>query len=347
MNKASADSIRKIPVHFILCTERTGSSLLSLMLNLNEEVICTSEELFALYFYDKYAGKKSWNEKELECFVDEFWLMSEQDLGINFTSKEKFLNVLLQYKETLDYELLVRLTYLSFLEPKNKEHVKVIVDKQIKYLFHLPDIIKIFPHAKFIILTRDVRDNVVAKLNRKMNQISKPFFLASVWYYTYKNISKLKASNKEFQILHYEDLVEQPETALKKVCDFIGVSYNEKMLKTKKVYEEFLESRKPFISEVSYHKYSKLNSELSAEINNEKIRIYKSKLNEEDENKINHLTKGLMDDLGYKTIQEKISNPGINEVLQKIQAWLYRPVLLYFYHQIPFSVKIMIKKLRK
>lgn len=347
MNKASADSIRKIPVHFILCTERTGSSLLSLMLNLNDEVICTSEELFALYFHDKYADKKSWTEKELKCFVDEFWLMSEQDLGINFTSKEKFLNTLIPFKDSLTYDMLVRLTYLSFLEPKNKEHVKVIVDKQIKYLFHLPDIIKIFPHAKFIILTRDVRDNVVAKSGRKMNLISKPYFLASIWYYTYKNILRLKAAKNDYQILHYEDLVMNTESTLKKMCDFIGVAFNEKMLKTQKVYEEFLESRKPFISEVSYHKYSKLNSELSAEINKEKIGIYKSKLNEEDENKINHLTKGLMSDLGYKTIQEKTLKAGIKEVLQKIQALLYRPVLLNFYHQIPFSLKIMIKKLRK
>ena len=46
--------IERIPIHFILCTERTGSSLLSLMLNISPKVLSPSEEPFALFLYNKY-----------------------------------------------------------------------------------------------------------------------------------------------------------------------------------------------------------------------------------------------------------------------------------------------------
>ena len=50
----TSDQLDAIQIHFVLCTERTGSSMLSLMLNLNQEVISPSEEQFALYFYKKH-----------------------------------------------------------------------------------------------------------------------------------------------------------------------------------------------------------------------------------------------------------------------------------------------------
>ena len=53
----TSDQLDAIQIHFVLCTERTGSSMLSLMLNLNQEVISPSEEQFALYFYKKYKNK--------------------------------------------------------------------------------------------------------------------------------------------------------------------------------------------------------------------------------------------------------------------------------------------------
>lgn len=317
------------------------------MLNLNEEAICTSEELFALYFYDKYSNKKLWTEKELRRFVEEFRLMSEQDLDLNFTSSEKFYQRLLPYRENLDYTLLVRLTFLSFLELKNKEKVKIIIDKQIKYLFHLPQIIKIFPHAKFIILTRDVRDNIAAKAGRKMNLSDQPLFLASVWYYTYRNIQYLISQKANYKIVHYEDLIQNTEKTIQCVCEYLSLKYSHEMLNTRGVYEKFLESRKPFISERSYNRYKNLNSELSADINPEKIGIYKDKLQEADLSKINNLTSDLMIKLGYDHVDVVKSPLSIPDRIQKLKAWVYRPLLLNFYHLIPFSVKILIKKLRK
>jgi hypothetical protein len=340
------EEIERIPVHFILCTERTGSSLLSLMLNLHPKIICTSEELFALYFYKKYKDKSRWSEKDLQQYVDEFWLMSEQSLGLYFTTKEKFYNALLPYKEQLPYSVLIKLTYLNFIEPKAKDEIEIIIDKQIKYFFHLPVICELFPQAKFIILTRDVRDNVTAKEKRGLNVRSDPFFLASVWNYSYSNIDYLTANHKQIHSIRYEDLVKDPKKTLSDLFAYIGVTFEEGILKTDGVFSTFLEQRKDHISDKEYERVKKFNSELALEINTEKIGVYKNGLTPRQLSKIEKLNYNLMKRFGYD-----VSQPGVNlspaDKWNRFLAWLYRPALLGFYYALPFSLKIFIKRLRK
>ena len=74
----SKEKLDSIPVHFILCTERTGSSLLSLMLNLHPNILSPSEEPFALYFWKKYRNKENWSEDDIVKYVDQFFLLAEK-----------------------------------------------------------------------------------------------------------------------------------------------------------------------------------------------------------------------------------------------------------------------------
>jgi hypothetical protein len=344
MHKPMED-IEKIPVHFILCTERTGSSLLSLMLNLNPKVVCTSEELFALYFYKKYGNKIRWTEKELRNYIDEFWLMAEQDIDLYFTSKDKFFNALLPYKDKLNYSSLIKLTYLHFIEPKSKEQVELIVDKQIKYLFHLPQICEIFPKAKFVILVRDVRDNVVAKSDRGLNISSNAVFLASLWNYTYANISYLEEQKKNLHFVRYEDLVTHPEKTVKTLCDFLGLDFDPGMLKTEGVFSTYLEQRRSYIDSAKYDRIKKFNDELSLEVNTNKIGVYKKKLDLPTESKLVSLNASLLVKFGYNMKVEP-KGLGLSDKCYRFLAFLYRPVLLNFYYHLPLSLKLFIKRLR-
>ena len=113
--------------HFLLCTERTGSSLLSLMMNLHSNVVCPSEEPFALFFHRNYKNKTHWTDKELLCFIDEFWLIAEKNLDLFFTSKQKLFDQLVIHKNNLNYKLLCTIIYLQFFEPKPKENIRAEV----------------------------------------------------------------------------------------------------------------------------------------------------------------------------------------------------------------------------
>ena len=70
------EKLDAIELHFILCTERTGSSLLSLMLNLHSSILCPSEEPFALYFWNTYKNKIDWEEKDIINYVNSFFTLA-------------------------------------------------------------------------------------------------------------------------------------------------------------------------------------------------------------------------------------------------------------------------------
>lgn len=341
-----SSKLNTINIHFILCTERSGSSLLSLMLNLNTQIISPSEEPFAVYFYDRYKHKVVWTDLELIEFIDEFWLVAEKNLELFFTTKEKLLAVLSTYKQQLPYQHLVKLIYLQFIEPKDKAEVTVIVDKQIKYFFHLPVLIKIFPDAKFIILVRDVRDNIISKSNRNLNNGSNPVYLAALWKNTYDQIKHLQKANKAVLVIKYEDLIMESKLTLQKICQFIDVNFQESMLNTGGVYKQFLDIKGSSTNLSEIARLETFQSNLFKPINASHIGSYKENINLKLLSKIEKLNQSLFMLFGYKVSNTSNALYSINDYWQITKAYLYRPLLLKFYLMIPLSIKIMIKKLR-
>ncbi len=318
-------------------------------MNLHQNVVCPSEEPFAIFFYKKYAHKVKWTEKEILNFIEEFWLIAEKNLDLFFTSKEKLFNQLIPHKDNLNYRLLCNIIYLQFFEPKPKDEISIILDKQIKYFFYLKTLIKLYPESKFIILVRDPRVNAIRKKNRKLNAGKSPLYLSALWNNTYKNIEYLTSHKKEVLIVKYEDLVSNPETILKNICQFLNIDYNNKMLQTDGVFESFINIQKDKIDD-SYLNYLKdFQSSLFQKVNKEKISLQDNEIDDELNDKIVTLTKPLLEKFGYDTtLKNQITvNFSINDYLQIIKSYLYRPLLIQFYLAIPISIKLIIKKIRK
>ena len=334
--------------HFLLCTERTGSSLLSIMMNLHSNVVCPSEEPFALFFYKHYKNKTQWTEKELLQFIDEFWLIAEKNLDLFFTSKEILFKELVKHKNNLNYKLLCTIIYLQFFEPKPKDNITVILDKQIKYFFYLKNLLELYPESKFVILVRDPRVNAIRKKSRNLNAGNNPLYLAALWNNTYKNINYLKSKNKDVLIVKYEDLVSDPELTLKSISNFLGIAYNEAMLKTDGVYESFLNIQKDKVDNNHLDYLKDFQSSLFKKVNKEKISLQENEMDVVVNDKIVKLTKPLLEQFNYDTTQlSKLKVTfNLNDYWQITKAYLYRPLLIQFYLHIPLSIKLMIKKLR-
>lgn len=101
-------------------------------------------------------------------------------------------------------------------------------DKSPSYLRHLPEIKAVFPQAKFIHIVRDVRDYVLS-IEKAFGK--NRFRAAQRW-----SDAILKAQKdgetfaEQYTFVHYELLVDNPEPLLRKLCDFIGVNFEEGML---------------------------------------------------------------------------------------------------------------------
>ena len=91
-------------------------------------------------------------------------------------------------------------------------------------------ILKVFPEAQFIYIERDPRDVVCSYV--KAGLYKDYVGPARFWKASYNMSLKLKRRLSKHQFLNitYEDLVSDPRTTAKLVCDFLGIEYKKDML---------------------------------------------------------------------------------------------------------------------
>jgi hypothetical protein len=314
------------------------------MLNLHSKIICPSEEQFALYFAKKYSEKVNWTENDIEIYVKEFLLLFEKNSDLYFSDKQTFLRNLKLHREILNYPRLIKLSYLHFIEMKDKSEIEVIVDKQIKYFFHLPTLIALFPTAKFIVLTRDVRDNIIAKKNRALNWNQDPFFLAYLWSQSYSNINQLQ--NKSVLVVKFEDFISHTEATLTTICHFLNQEFQASMLQTEGVFNRLIESKKERLDKNYVEKLKDFHSGLNSVPNTKKIGVYKD-MDAKELREIESICGDLLEKFDYELTEKQVNSFSFKKVYFSFLAKCYRAYLLKIYFSIPFSIKVFIKKLRK
>ena len=340
--------IHALPIHFILCTERTGSSLLNTILNQSPEVLATSEELFALYLYPKYHHKSQYSEKEINTLVNDFVYLSEKNLKMFFSDITEFKSNLLKHKDNLPYSLLIRLIYWHFFDMKDKSQLKVIVDKQIKFLYYIKDVLKIFPNSKYIILTRDVRDNVLIRKKRNLHATSDIIYLASIWNDTYRNVEYLfqHLPKEKILVVHYEDLIKNTANTIQSICQFLEVRYFPEMLNFQETYKKFIELKRPIVGEAFYQRTLDFHSGLLRPISDDKIGLWKKELNTLQLQKIATICGKTALYLNYDLYEQGTSSLSLSDRWQLLKAKIRRYWFLKLYLKIPTNIKILIKKLR-
>ena len=142
------------------------------------------------------------------------------------------------------------------------EQMSVLNDKDFSGIHHFFQ--EVLRGIKIIFILRDGRACVRSKMERKGLTLEEA---CCRWKYSVKIYQYLLASNLEKLTVTYEDLVVQPETVLKRICVFLGVSYESGMLegvsspkmqinyrksyfdRSKLTWEEFPKEHLPLIQE--------------------------------------------------------------------------------------------------
>ena len=342
-----SDELDSIPIHFILCTERTGSSLLTTMLNMNSSLIVASEEPFALYFKGKYGTIRQWNEQKINDYIKDFVHLFEKNFGLYFEYESRFRKCLLDHISILTYDRLIKLTYLNFYdqEIKTKDSIKVILDKQMKYVFHREEIIQLFPNASFLILTRDVLKNIDAKARRGIDFFSHPYYLSNVWKLTYEEALLFPRT----QILHFETFIANPEVALKTLNTFWGVSYESAQMNYQAGFSALLAHRShllspEFIKKISDFHRGILDTEPRA------TQIAVETISQKQQGVILKLTHETRNLLGYTNtpIAMRINRwDGLSWIFYRMLALLFRPYLWRLYRLFPLRLKRILRRRKK
>ena len=121
---------------------------------------------------------------------------------------------------------------------KNSVGNKIIVDKLPLNTVKLPLIAKLFPGAKILFAVRDPRDVVLSCFRRRfrMNPSMYEFLTlegAAQFYASVMRLADLYRTKLPLDIheIHYENLIEDFELEVRAVCAFIGIEWNDEMLR--------------------------------------------------------------------------------------------------------------------
>ncbi|MCF8404526.1 MAG: sulfotransferase [Bacteroidales bacterium] len=220
--------LKSLPFFFILGRPRSGTTLLRTMLDAHPQVVIPQESPLILNLYKKYGHKEIWEAKDLvEFFRD---LHSQQIFGIWNIDPQKVREDLLKCAGRNQYQSIIKVVYSNFNSVFPKKDTVIFGDKNPVYSYNLKRLFPVFSEARYIHITRDYRDQLVS-LKKIDVEMPHPALVAYRWKISQRGINKFKDLYPEkFYTLRYEDLVINPEIALKQLCNFLNLDYHENML---------------------------------------------------------------------------------------------------------------------
>lgn len=110
-------------------------------------------------------------------------------------------------------------------------------DKTPYYALHLPTLLEMFPNAQIIHLIRDGRGVAWSLMDRKHDfKVYNAYHAGKYWqqYVEAARSSGQMLGDQTYLEARYEDLLENPEIELQKICQFLGETYSPALLSYKK-----------------------------------------------------------------------------------------------------------------
>ena len=211
---------------FVMGKERSGTTLLQTFLDGHPNIVAPPESEFVALLYPRFGKIKRWTEKDIYNFIEE--LYKEPWITKIWRIDRKLLtSILLSIKDEADYSSICKVIY--YCMRGEKQNILLIADKNPIYILLINTLSTIFPEAKFIHLVREPRDNVSSHLNSfKVNNVR---FVSMKWlaYNTILNKAQMRFPGK-FHTLLYENMVTEPELEMKKLCTFLNIAFDDRMV---------------------------------------------------------------------------------------------------------------------
>jgi hypothetical protein len=219
------------PYLFIVGCARSGTTLVHRIVDAHPEIAITPE----MHWITRHF--KSRNGLVASELVSE--LIGHKRFAQFEIPREQFEG-LLGSGEALPYLTFLRRVFGLYGKIKNKP---LVGNKTPAYIRRMLDLHALWPEAKFVHIIRDGRDVCLSVLNwKKANHIvgryasweEDPVSTTALWWE--RKVRKAREDGAALGpgLYHetlYEDLVDDPERECKRLCEFLGVPYDDAMIR--------------------------------------------------------------------------------------------------------------------
>lgn len=224
-----AIELKERPI-FIIGYERSGTTLLMAMLGCHPRI---SIPEVGWLFPRIYPWRYTYGDLTLDANLRT--LASDMLFGLNQPLWGMRMNPMTAVDELI--ALAPERSFAGIYAAMHQRYAKEFGDKPRwgqktpNNLYFVPQILDNFPNAQFIYITRDGRDASVTSIESAFGA-GNIYGAAYTWNAAnvfVKPFRKNLPSTAWFDV-HYEDLVREPESILKNVCEFLGEEYSPEML---------------------------------------------------------------------------------------------------------------------
>jgi Sulfotransferase family len=209
---------RRDPVPFVVGMNRSGTTLLRMMLDAHPQLTIPPETHFVPALIKACRQPGATPETALAA------MKSAREWGDFGFSDAEMLERL--RRKRLKPGAAVRTFYEAYLEQQGKSRWG---EKTPTYVQRMPLIQGALPEARFVHVIRDGRDVALSVLDRTVRDLT----AADVARRWQKKINKARADAprlRHYMDLRYEDLILDTEPVLRRVCEFIELDFDPAML---------------------------------------------------------------------------------------------------------------------
>jgi hypothetical protein len=224
------------PYVFIVGCPRSGTTLLRRLVDTHPHIAIIHQSRFIPNFFERRRGLTPEGLVTTKL-VDR--LLEARGVKNLETSRE-MLESLVEAGEPVSYSTFVTGVFDLYGKGQGK---RLVGDKTPAYVRRIPTLHALWPKAKFVHIIRDGRDVSLSAINwsrayklarRYSTWTEDPTTTAAVWWEWQVRLGREDGGSLAPQLYHevrYEELVSRPAKTCGKICDVLGLPYDEGILK--------------------------------------------------------------------------------------------------------------------
>lgn len=338
----------EIQLHYIIGIGRSGTTILSKLLNRYKAIHAIPELNFFLFFFHQYKSKKHFTKKDIDLLFEQIELYTKSHYTpiweINIEEAKKIVITAIEKNEELNYISICKLIYQQVkVVGVDKTNADILLHKSPLTTLFADKIIEHFPQSKFIWLVRDYRASTLSL--KQSIQFKSPHIAYNATRWNIYNSDALKLKNKypnNLLLIKYEDLVTNSEKTFELIEHFLKIKKEYEVINFENTQLENI--KKLPISDKLKDRYLKKHSDLSKPLNNVRASAWKQELNKNEIVLAETICYKIGNKLNYTTMFPANKLSLIKNIFHQIKAYwdIYKERILYY---IPITIKI--KRLKK